>query len=76
MLEKPILTGFKIILRPMMADDAPAMFASLADEESMRLTGSQQAFAFEQVQQFCQKLYKADDRADYAITRRRWPLCR
>jgi RimJ/RimL family protein N-acetyltransferase len=69
MLEKPILTGSKIILRPMMGDDAPAMFASLADEESMRLTGSQQTSTFEQVQQFCQKLYEADDRADYAITR-------
>jgi hypothetical protein len=51
MLEKPILTGSTIRLRPITADDASAMFASLDDEESMRLTGSQQTFTFEQVQQ-------------------------
>jgi RimJ/RimL family protein N-acetyltransferase len=69
MLEKPILTGSTIRLRPITADDASAMFASLDDEESMRLTGSQQTFTFEQVQQHCQRLYGADDRADYAIIR-------
>ena len=69
MLQKPILTGSKIILRPIMVEDAPAMFASLDDEESMRFTGTQQTFTFEQVQQYCARLLTADDRADYAITR-------
>ncbi|MBK7893683.1 MAG: GNAT family protein [Candidatus Promineifilaceae bacterium] len=68
MLEKPILTGEKIILRPITVDDAQAMFASLADAESMRLTGTQQTFTLAQVQQHCQRVAQADDRVDYAIT--------
>ncbi|MCA9897443.1 MAG: GNAT family N-acetyltransferase [Ardenticatenaceae bacterium] len=70
MLEKPILRGKKVVLRPITVADAEAMFASLADAESMRLTGTQQTFTFEQVQQHCQRITQADDRADYAITRK------
>lgn len=68
MLKKPILTGEHITLRPITVDDAEPMFAALSDEESMRLTGTQQTFTFEQVQQFCQRISEADDRVDYAIT--------
>ncbi|WP_420628741.1 GNAT family N-acetyltransferase [Candidatus Leptofilum sp.] len=68
MVTKPILTGERIVLRPITVDDAAAMFASLSDEESMRLTGTQQTFSFEQVQQHCQRVSQADDRVDYAIT--------
>lgn len=68
MLEKPILTGTKVVLRPITSDDAADMFASLADAESMRLTGTQDEFTFEQVQRYCERIATADDRADYAIT--------
>lgn len=68
MLDKPILEGTKINLRPITVEDAAGMFASLSDEESMRLTGTQASFTFEQVQKFCERISKADDRADYAIT--------
>ena len=68
MIEKPILTGERVRLRPITAADAPQMFASLSDEESMRLTGTQDEFTFEQVESFCTKIEAADDRADYAIT--------
>ena len=68
MLEKPTLTGDRINLRPITTEDAAPMFASLSDKESMRLTGTQQSFTFEQVQQYCQKITVADDRADFAIT--------
>lgn len=68
MIEKPILTGDKIVLRPITEDDAPAMFAALADGEMLRLTGSQQTFTYDAVQQFCRRVMSADDRADYAIT--------
>lgn len=68
MLEKPTLIGDRIVLRPITVEDAPAMFASLSDEESMRLTGTQQSFTFEQVEQYCQKIGVADDRVDFAIT--------
>ena len=50
-VEKPILSGEKITLRPITAADADAMFASLSDEEGMRLTGTQESFTLEQVQQ-------------------------
>ena len=68
MLDKPILHGSTITLRPIIKDDASAMFSTLADEESMRLTGTQQTFTFEQVEQHCARLLAADDRVDYAIT--------
>lgn len=68
MLKKPILVGPRVVLRPITVEDAPAMFGSLSDEESMRLTGTQQSFTFEQVQRHCQRIEGADDRADFAIT--------
>lgn len=68
MLEKPILTGSRVVLRPITPADAPAMFASLDDAESMRLTGTQQTFTLEQVRQHCERVAAADDRVDYAIT--------
>lgn len=68
MLEKPILEGKKVILRPLTEADADAVFASLSDEESMRLTGTQVTFTSEQVRAFCTRVAEADDRLDYAIT--------
>lgn len=67
MLKKPILVGASVVLRPISAADATAMFDSLSDSESMRLTGTQENFTFEQVQQHCERIEKADDRADFAI---------
>ena len=69
MLEKPILQGINITLRPITIADAPAMFDSLSDAESMRLTGTQQTFTLAQVQRYFANIADADDRADYAITR-------
>lgn len=68
MLEKPTLTGNRVVLRPITLADADPMFASLSDAESMRLTGTQQTFTLEQVQHYCQKVVTANDRADFAIT--------
>ena len=68
MLEKPILKGEKIVLRPITEADAENIFASLSDEESMKLTGTQETFTLEQVQAFCARVTAADDRLDYAIT--------
>ncbi|MEM7111021.1 MAG: GNAT family N-acetyltransferase [Chloroflexota bacterium] len=65
---KPILYGRTINLRPITVADAPAMFASLSDAESMRLTGTTETFTYEQVEQFCQKISQAANRVDYAIT--------
>jgi RimJ/RimL family protein N-acetyltransferase len=68
MLEKPVLIGKVVTLRPINKSDAPHMFAALSDEESMRLTGTQQSYSLEQVEKFCKAVSVADDRADYAIT--------
>ncbi len=68
--EKPILNGSTIRLRPIVLGDAPGMFASMEDGESMRLTGTQSTFTLEQVEQHCARLLDADDRCDYAITLR------
>ena len=70
MLAKPVLFGNKINLRPITAQDANVMFDSLSDAESMRLTGTQQTFTFEQVAAYCAGLETAVDRADYAIIRK------
>ena len=69
MLTKPMLTGKKVILRPLTLADASAMFASLSDEETNYLTGTQESFTFEQVEAYCRSVVEADDRADYTITR-------
>ncbi|PKO19251.1 MAG: GNAT family N-acetyltransferase [Chloroflexi bacterium HGW-Chloroflexi-10] len=68
MLEKPNLYGKAVVLRPITVEDAPAVFAALADKETMRLTGTQQDFTYDQVEDFCEKISQADDRLDYAIT--------
>lgn len=68
MLEKPVLVGEKVVLRPITVDDAPAMYEGLFDQESMRLTGTQESFTFAQIEQYCQRVREADDRADFAIT--------
>lgn len=73
MLDKPILHGETITLRPIRADDAAAMFASLSDEETMRLTGTHETFTLEQIESFYARLADADDRADYAIIPRDAP---
>ena len=69
LLQKPLLYGERVTLRPITVDDAAAMFAALDDAESMRLTGTQESFTFAQVAAFCARVADADDRADYAITR-------
>ena len=66
--EQPILIGERVRLRPITVHDAADMFAALSDEESMRLTGTQATFTFEQVERFCERVSKDTDRADYAIT--------
>lgn len=68
MNEKPILIGERVVLRPITVADAAGMFEGLADEEGMRLTGTQDTFTFEQVEAFCDRISKADDRYDYAVT--------
>jgi len=66
-LTNPILTGTGVRLRPLVAGDAEAMYASLDDPETLRLTGTQSSFTFEQVQRHCEHIERAEGRLDYAI---------
>ena len=68
MLDKPVLRGERVTLRPITVRDAEAMFAGLSDEEAMELTGTQRTFTLEQVRAFCARVAEADDRLDYAVT--------
>ena len=68
MLDKPVLRGEKVVLRPITERDAEDIFAGLSDEEAMRLTGTQETFTLGQVRAFCTRVAEADDRLDYAVT--------
>lgn len=64
---RPTLGGTLVRLRPLVAGDADAMFASLHDPETLRLTGTRRTFTREQVAAWCAGLEAADDRVDLAI---------
>lgn len=65
---KPIINGRSVVLRPLRAADAAAMYASLGDPISRKLTGSHRSFSFEDVQAHCLMIEVAEDRWDYGIT--------
>jgi RimJ/RimL family protein N-acetyltransferase len=64
---RPTLTGRGVVLRPIVASDAADMHASLADAETMRLTGTTRTFTLEQVRTHCAGLEARTDRVDLAI---------
>lgn len=65
---KPTITGERAVLRPIVASDADAMFADLADEEGMQLTGTQEAFDRSTIDRWAATRVDADDRLDLAVT--------
>jgi RimJ/RimL family protein N-acetyltransferase len=65
--DKPTLTGKRVILRPVLAEDAAAMFASMDDAEGMRLTGTHATFTFTQLEQWTASRQDTDDRLDLSI---------
>lgn len=66
-IAKPSISGTLINLRPLVKADAQAMFEASSDE-LMRLTGTKKTFTFKETEDFCAKLFDANDRVDYAIT--------
>jgi RimJ/RimL family protein N-acetyltransferase len=64
---QPILTGARVTLRPLTRDDAPAMFASLADPELRRQTGTHTEHSLDAVRAHCARLETSADRWDYGI---------
>jgi len=67
-MEKPTLQGEMLVLRPIRADDADAMWDMLADPEGRRLTGTTETFTREQVDAWCASRATAEGRYDFAVT--------
>lgn len=66
-LDKPVLDGPLVRLRPLGLDDASALFEGLQDPEANRLMGLRAAFTLEDVQRHCRWVETAEERVDYAI---------
>lgn len=67
-MQKPTLQGEMIVLRPVRADDADAMWDMLADPEGNRLTGTTRTFTREEVEAWCASRETAEGRYDFAVT--------
>lgn len=65
---KPLLQGNRIALRPLTASDAGAMYASLEEPTSRRLTGTYAEYTLEEVRAHCARIENAGDRWDYGVT--------
>jgi RimJ/RimL family protein N-acetyltransferase len=64
---QPVLHGETIRLEPFGMEHFEGAWAGLADQELLRLTGSQETFTREQVEKFTRDMASRDDRADWAI---------
>ncbi|MCB0967402.1 MAG: GNAT family N-acetyltransferase [Ilumatobacter sp.] len=65
--DKPTIRGTRVVLRPMVADDAGDMWNDLADEEAMRLTGTQEQFDRATIDRWAATRSATDDRLDLAV---------
>jgi len=67
-MEKPTLQGEMIVLRPIRASDADAMWEMLGDPEGNRLTGTTATFTREEIDAWCASRATAQGRYDFAVT--------
>jgi RimJ/RimL family protein N-acetyltransferase len=67
-MEKPTLQGEMIVLRPLRASDADALWESVNDAEGNRLTGTTQQFTRQQIDDWCATISSVDGRIDLAVT--------
>lgn len=73
--DKPTIVGDRIVLRPMVADDAEHMWADAHDDEITYFTGSHGEFERDQILQWCASRAEQTDRLDLAVAGResgRW----
>ncbi|SCL20205.1 GNAT family N-acetyltransferase [Micromonospora inyonensis] len=74
--DKPTLTGERVLLRPFVDDDLPALYAALADPEVIRLTGSiGVSHDEEQLRQWYGTSNAQTDRLDLAVVDRATGAC-
>jgi RimJ/RimL family protein N-acetyltransferase len=67
-MEKPTLQGEMLVLRPVRADDADAMWDMVSDPEAMRLMGQTHVYTREEVESWCAAIAGEPDRIDLAVT--------
>ena len=67
-MDRPTIRGELVVLRPVDAGDADAMWDMVNDPEGMRLTGTSAVFTREQVAAWCASVGEQDGRIDWAIT--------
>ncbi|MBO3084856.1 GNAT family N-acetyltransferase [Cellulomonas fengjieae] len=67
-MDKPTLQGEMIVLRPIRAGDADAVWESVSDPEGMRLTGTTQLLSRPQIDAWCSSIESAEGRIDLAVT--------
>ncbi len=67
-MEKPTLQGEMIVLRPIRASDADALWESVTDPEGMRQTGTTRVFTRPEIDAWCASIASADGRIDLAVT--------
>lgn len=65
--DKPTITGERVVLEPITIDHARAMFASLDDAESNRLTGTHTEFLLSEIETWAASRPETDDRLDLAV---------
>lgn len=66
-VHKPTLVGTRVRLAPLESRHAAAVFDSLHDPESRRLTGTHATFTLDRIERFCASRADQDDRLDFAI---------
>ena len=67
-MDPPVLDGELVVLRPLRAEDADAMWEMLSDPEGMRMTGTTATFTRDQIDEWCATVGGRPGRQDWAIT--------
>ncbi|MDM7856541.1 GNAT family N-acetyltransferase [Cellulomonas alba] len=67
-MDKPTLQGEMLVLRPVRAEDADAMWDMVSDAEAMRLMGETHVYTRDEVEGWCASAAALPDRIDLAVT--------
>ena len=66
--DKPTIRGDRVVLRPIGAEDADAMWADVHDDEITHFTGTHDDFTRVQIERWCASRSVQTDRLDLAVT--------
>lgn len=65
--DNPVLAGARVTLRPIVVEDAPAMWEMVNDPEGNVLTDTTATFSYDQIVEWCRSRDRQHDRIDVAI---------